>query len=49
MIFCCHIGPDTNTIYAEDGYEYLADRYPLLDKINKCYVLEEYHLPDDEL
>lgn len=34
-------GPDPSRVYDKDGYEYLAEHYPKLDYIDRCYVVNE--------
>ncbi|KAL3775599.1 hypothetical protein ACHAW5_003502 [Stephanodiscus triporus] len=34
-------GPDPSRIYDADGYEYLAEKFPSLDYIDRCYVVNE--------
>lgn len=35
------IGPDSSRIYDEDGYDYLAEHFPNLDFIERCYIVDE--------
>ncbi|EJK53447.1 hypothetical protein THAOC_27122, partial [Thalassiosira oceanica] len=43
-------GPESSRIYQDDGYEYLAENFPELDYISKCYVVDEQtELAGDEL
>ncbi len=38
-------GPDSQLIYAQDGYTtYLPTNFPLLDKIQTCYIVDEVGL-----
>ena len=34
-------GPDSQLIYEENGYDYLAQNFPNLDYIDRCYIVEE--------
>ena len=34
-------GPDASRMYDADGYEYLAENFPKLDYIDRCYVVDE--------
>ena len=40
-------GPDPEAIYEEDGYEYLADEFPDLDYIERCYIVDEDDVGDE--
>lgn len=42
-------GPDSNKIYDVDGYTtYLPKKFPKLDYIDRCYVVDEVGLGDDK-
>jgi len=34
-------GPDSARIYDIDGYDYLAENFPNLDYIERCYIVDE--------
>jgi len=41
-------GPESNRIYDEDGYtSYLPNSFPLLDYIQRCYVVEEVDIEEE--
>jgi len=41
-------GPDTSKIYEPDGYtKYLPKRFPKLDYIEKCYIIDEVGTVED--
>lgn len=42
-------GPDPDRIYDEDGYDYLRANFPMLDYINRCYVVDEEGTGEEEL
>merc|ERR1719401_71329 len=43
-------GPDTSKIYEADGYtKYLPKKFPLLDYINSCYIVDEVGISGDQL
>jgi len=42
-------GPDSSKIYDVDGYTtYLPKKFPKLDYIDRCYVVDEVGLGDDQ-
>ena len=50
MVFSAFVllGPDSNLIYDIDGYtKYLPKKFPKLDYIDKCYVVDEVGLDED--
>ena len=49
VISAFHItGPDSAKIYDVDGYTtYLPKKFPKLDYIDRCYVVDEVGLGDD--
>ena len=55
FIFCCEFiwdtpsnsGPDSQKIYDVDGYTtYLPKKFPKLDYIDRCYVVDEVGIAD---
>lgn len=42
-------GPDSGRIYEKDGYEYLERKFPKLDYIETCYIVEEEDDDTEEL
>lgn len=42
-------GPDSDRIYDEDGYEYLAQNFPNIDYIDRCYIIDEVESIAEEL
>eukprot|EP00565_Helicotheca_tamesis_P009626 CAMPEP_0185728656 /NCGR_PEP_ID=MMETSP1171-20130828/4010_1 /TAXON_ID=374046 /ORGANISM="Helicotheca tamensis, Strain CCMP826" /LENGTH=309 /DNA_ID=CAMNT_0028397385 /DNA_START=84 /DNA_END=1013 /DNA_ORIENTATION=- len=42
-------GPDSQLIYAEDGYEYLKENFPELDYIQSCFIVDEKFPNDPEV
>lgn len=52
-ISCCSFwlcaGPDSQKIYDSDGYTtYLPKKFPKLDYIDRCYVVDEVSLDSSE-
>ncbi len=47
MIGYCCSGPDSSKIYEIDGYEYLAQNFPNLDYVERCYVVDEIGIDGD--
>jgi len=43
------LGPDSSRIYDEDGYDYLAEHFPNLDYIERCYIVDEEEGMSEEL
>ena len=46
----CHpSGPDSSRIYEVDGYDYLAEEFPKLDYMNRCYIVDEEGLVENNV
>eukprot|EP00578_Thalassiosira_sp_NH16_P014189 CAMPEP_0181109366 /NCGR_PEP_ID=MMETSP1071-20121207/18137_1 /TAXON_ID=35127 /ORGANISM="Thalassiosira sp., Strain NH16" /LENGTH=312 /DNA_ID=CAMNT_0023193055 /DNA_START=26 /DNA_END=964 /DNA_ORIENTATION=- len=42
-------GPDSSRIYEVDGYDYLAEEFPKLDYMNRCYIVDEEGLVENNV
>ena len=41
-------GPESERIYMEDGYQYLAQEYPRLDYVERCLILDPWESSETE-
>jgi cyclophilin family peptidyl-prolyl cis-trans isomerase len=47
LAFFCYLGPNVSKLYEADGYtKYLPKKFPQLDYINSCYIVDEVGISD---